>query len=93
MYTVLAAIIAGIFALIDTIIGLKNKDLKNQVAGLIKENEELKAQIKELQQTISDREATIKELQESIESMTVHDNTNQGDSGYSDYIDWDTYTH
>lgn len=87
---VIVAVVTGIFKTINTMITLRNKTLKKQVASLSKENEELTNQIKELQQTISVREATIKDLQESVDSMKVRYHTNQRNSGYSDYISWET---
>jgi peptidoglycan hydrolase CwlO-like protein len=87
---VIVAVVTGIFKTIITMMTLRNKTLQEQIASLNKENEELTNQIKELQQTISDREATIKDLQESVDSMKVRYHTNQRNSGYSDYISWET---
>lgn len=87
---VIVAVVTGIFKTINTKMALRNKTLQKQVASLSKENEELTNQIKELQQTISVREATIKDLQESVDSMKVRYHTNQRNSGYSDYISWET---
>lgn len=87
---VIAAIISGIFKTIDVIVAARNRVLRKMVRNLKVENKNLNSQLNELQQIVSEQKATIEELQKSMESMTVHYNPNQEDSGYSDYISWDT---
>lgn len=84
--TVLVAIIAGAFGVIKAIITNNNKAFRNENEHLRKENEELKAKTEQLQQTISEQAAAIKDLRDQAAQYNV----NQQDSGYSDYINWET---
>lgn len=65
---------------------LANNKRDEKIKLLSQENEDLKNQLKELQQTVSEQAATITELRD----QQAQYNTNQQDSGYSDYISWET---
>ena len=86
--TVVAAIVSGIFKLIDVAIAARNRALRKKVRSLLAENKKLNTQLEELQQTVSDQKVTIEKLQESNDRLQIRYSSNQRNGGYSDYISW-----